>query len=110
MKYKDYLRSNTWLQIRLDILKIKGFKCERCDKKYSTKSLQVHHLSYERLGKEEPEDLEVLCKGCHATEHGLIKGKKKKKKAKKSKMLPFKDRAKNDRWEKMRRKFGFQNI
>lgn len=33
--------------------------------------LEVHHLTYERLGCEAPDDLLVLCGRCHATFHGL---------------------------------------
>ena len=32
------------------------------------RSLQVHHRTYERLGSEWDEDLEVLCEGCHRGE------------------------------------------
>jgi len=32
--------------------------------------LDVHHLSYERLGNELPDDLMVLCRDCHDLIHG----------------------------------------
>jgi hypothetical protein len=32
--------------------------------------LEVHHLTYERLGWEQPDDLLVLCERCHAVLHG----------------------------------------
>jgi hypothetical protein len=38
-------------------------KCERC--KLSTTDLALHHKSYERLGRESPSDLELLCPNCH---------------------------------------------
>jgi 5-methylcytosine-specific restriction endonuclease McrA len=41
--------------------------CERCG---GQDALQVHHRTYERLGAELDEDFEVLCRRCHATEHG----------------------------------------
>jgi|SRR5215472_14775278 len=31
--------------------------------------LEVHHLTYKRLGHEHPDDLIVLCPGCHAKAH-----------------------------------------
>ena len=34
--------------------------------------LEVHHLSYARLGRELPDDLIVLCPACHAIAHGLV--------------------------------------
>ena len=33
--------------------------------------LEVHHLTYERVGHEHPDDLIVLCPACHAAAHGL---------------------------------------
>ena len=43
-KYKAYLLSNEWKQIRIDLITIRGSKCEKCSKK--TNRLQVHHLTY----------------------------------------------------------------
>jgi len=34
------------------------------------KGLEVHHLSYRRLGNELLSDLIVLCVGCHKKQHG----------------------------------------
>jgi hypothetical protein len=33
--------------------------------------LDVHHLTYERLGRESPDDLLVLCRDCHELIHGI---------------------------------------
>jgi 5-methylcytosine-specific restriction endonuclease McrA len=66
-KYKQYLQSKEWLQLRLDILTLRP-KCEKCG--YG-KNLQVHHLHYKNIFKEEPSDLMVLCNKCHLKEHGL---------------------------------------
>lgn len=41
--------------------------------------LHIHHLTYERLFREEPKDLMIICAICHMKEHGLIKEKKKRK-------------------------------
>lgn len=38
-------------------------RCERCKKK--SRRLEVHHLTYERLGRERDEDLQALCPSCH---------------------------------------------
>jgi len=75
-KYHKYLKSETWINIKLDLIEIRGQKCERCEKK--TKYLHLHHLTYERVFKEEPGDLELLCGGCHATEHRIVKPPKAK--------------------------------
>ena len=80
-KYKEYLLSNEWIKIRADLITIYG-GCELCD---STRSLQVHHLTYKNLFFEEPEDLILLCARCHMVEHGLYKPKKSYKNHNKSK-------------------------
>jgi hypothetical protein len=66
MSYEDYLQTEFWRITRKQILGKRPF-CERCG---TRERLQVHHLTYERLGVELDEDLEVLCRRCHATEHG----------------------------------------
>ncbi len=80
--YLDYLQSNEWAQIRIDLFELRGKKCERCGSK---KRISVHHLSYDNIFNEEPEDLEILCDKCHKNEHGLIVKVKKKKYSKRIK-------------------------
>ena len=64
--YREYMQSKAWKSKRLAAIKYHGSKCAVCG---SQRSLQVHHLTYERLGHERMTDLEVLCKGCHGLEH-----------------------------------------
>lgn len=64
--YLAYLNSPHWRWVRNRALKRVAYRCERCDAK---RDLQVHHKSYERLGAERPDDLEVLCFSCHADHH-----------------------------------------
>lgn len=64
--YEDYLRSPWWLERRNRSLRLAEYRCQQCNAK---RDLQVHHLTYERLGFEEDSDLEVLCRGCHEGEH-----------------------------------------
>lgn len=64
-QYKEYLRSEHWQKIRGDIYEARK-RCEFCGGK---KWLNIHHLSYERLGNELPTDLVVLCKLCHFSFH-----------------------------------------
>lgn len=80
-KYKQYLNSKEWLDIRLDIITTRK-KCERCG---STNRLQVHHKTYKNIFNEEPEDLELLCGGCHKKEHDLIDKEKHHKETRKRK-------------------------
>ena len=57
-----YLQSDHWQEVRRRKLKQAGYKCEACGEK--TK-LDIHHKTYERLGKERLDDLQALCRPCH---------------------------------------------
>lgn len=71
MDYEAYLRSPEWDRRRRDaIARAKG-SCRGC--KTRRRSLEVHHISYERLGAEWPQDLVVLCTDCHAKVHVIHK-------------------------------------
>jgi hypothetical protein len=60
-KYRDYLNSIDWYLIRVEVKKRASGRCERC----SATGVEVHHRTYERLGHERLDDLELLCKPCH---------------------------------------------
>lgn len=64
-QYEDYINSFDWHLKRSQALSRADQKCGRCG---STEGLEVHHLTYERLGNEEPEDLLVVCRSCHEKE------------------------------------------
>lgn len=64
--YLAYLNSAAWRQRRNRKLRQVGWQCERCPAK---RHLEVHHRTYERLGKEFDSDLEALCESCHNAEH-----------------------------------------
>lgn len=64
-EYETYIKSPAW---RLTAKKVKehfGYVCKRCG--HPRWDVEVHHLNYDRLGRELFSDLEVLCKSCHAT-------------------------------------------
>jgi hypothetical protein len=65
--YRDYLKSDKWKYFRDAIIIERGSMCERCGK--SSCYLNVHHLSYVRLGNELPEDVKVYCLPCHKAMH-----------------------------------------
>ena len=65
-RYSDYLESDHWQGVRVLALRRSGNKCQLCAGK---KTLDVHHNSYARLGHEQPEDVVVLCRKCHAKHH-----------------------------------------
>lgn len=45
--------------------------CEDCGGLFYHYEINVHHLTYERLGHERESDTVVLCETCHAKRHGL---------------------------------------
>lgn len=75
-EYKKYLRSEKWQKIRKSVFSARGKKCEICSK---SKWLHIHHLTYERIFNELPEDLQILCRTCHEKAHGITNKVKPKK-------------------------------
>lgn len=65
--YKAHMRSPEWRAFRREIVTARGGKCEICQ---AWGRLDVHHLTYERLGCERPEDVLVVCRECHEALHG----------------------------------------
>jgi hypothetical protein len=59
---EEYYKSSEWETVRVFALHRANHRCERCG---SAGVLQVHHVTYDNLFNEKPEDLEVLCKRCH---------------------------------------------
>ena len=60
--YGQYLASSHWRKARKRKLQAAQGKCERCG---SEECLQIHHKSYDNLGCEHEEELQVLCRRCH---------------------------------------------
>lgn len=69
MDYNDYLSSPEWGRRRLAALGAARWRCEACGAKKGDATLDVHHLTYERLGHEPTSDLMVLCRACHDLHH-----------------------------------------
>jgi len=70
--------SNNWKEFREYIIDIDGNKCTMCGKSRKETVLQVHHKRYIKGLKPweyGAKDCVTLCRGCHASEHGLIKPK-----------------------------------
>jgi hypothetical protein len=63
--YLAYLQSGTWRTKRNRALTLAAYRCERCG---TGRQLEVHHRTYDRLGREWDQDLEVLCRDCHRGE------------------------------------------
>lgn len=66
-KYESHMRSEKWQDLRRRVLKRAGGICEGCGER---KAVQVHHLTYERLGDEMLFDLVAVCLACHEKIHG----------------------------------------
>ena len=64
--YQIYQASNEWkARVTKVMLRANGL-CERCREH---KAIHVHHLTYERVGEENLEDLQALCFDCHDDAH-----------------------------------------
>lgn len=75
--YKEYLKSSDWRVVKLRKLKSRmPYRCYCCN---TYKNLDLHHISYTRLGREKLSDLTWVCRNCHELIH------------KKSKALKYKD-------------------
>lgn len=93
-----YLRSEHWQATRKVALEAAGHRCQVCN---GAQRLDVHHRTYANVGKEQPGDLTVLCRGCHDLYHGTKQTKPKKvtlpsaprpKQKKKAKRTPAQER------------------
>ncbi len=72
-----YLASPHWKLLSKIAYSTLGRICKDCG---SQKRLQLHHLSYENLWKENIQrDLVVVCADCHAKRHGIAAGGRKKR-------------------------------
>ena len=66
--YNGYLHSLHWLEFKRRAIRERGKNgCELCCKKDCP--LEVHHLTYDTLGKETLNDVRVLCRSCHHRNH-----------------------------------------
>lgn len=66
-RYNNYIDSRRWKEFRLKAFEHYGGICmvEGC----TNKATHVHHLTYERIGHEIFEDVEIVCTGHHKEEH-----------------------------------------
>lgn len=65
--YVRHLRSPQWQRTRLAAIRRSGGRCSHCG---VAAPLDVHHLTYDRLGKERSSDVVALCRTCHNRVHG----------------------------------------
>ncbi len=60
--YHRYMASREWRVRRQEVISFQNNICGRC---LSAQVENVHHLTYERLGREWLGDLQGLCRPCH---------------------------------------------
>jgi len=77
--YADYLKSDHWANFRAEYFKYHKPVCAKCQ---SDKRIQLHHLTYERIGCELECDVIALCRLCHKAEHGVFTAPPKRRKPK----------------------------
>ena len=61
--YRARLSSTAWRQLRAERNAQTGGRCERCGRR--CKRLELHHRTYDTLGQEQHDDVELLCRSCH---------------------------------------------
>ena len=61
--YRDYMISPQWAAKRKAAVARAGNTCQRCGRRNCR--IEIHHLTYVRLGQERPEDLVAVCTDCH---------------------------------------------
>lgn len=78
--YEDYLKSVHWQKTRLRRLlkanlddQFNVIQCDdpACGMWFPLPLIEVHHKTYERLGRELMDDLMVVCCGCHHAQHAM---------------------------------------
>lgn len=67
--YDAYIASDAWRCRRDLYILAHDYACFRC---HATRRLELHHLTYERLGAELDGDLCWLCASCHVQQHWRI--------------------------------------
>ena len=78
-EYKRYMRSREWNATRQQRLDIDEHCCAMCGRPEAKcrNGLQVHHITYQRLGHEDIyNDLVSLCAGCHKKIHSYYRRKR----------------------------------
>ena len=61
--YLARIASPGWRRLKERLIEVRGHVCEECGSEH--RALDVHHLSYDRLGHERMSDLQLLCRDCH---------------------------------------------
>lgn len=69
-QHELYIGSGCWRRKRKYLLKTRGCKCQMCgDKSKKESEYHGHHNTYKRFGREEMNDIQILCNECHKGLH-----------------------------------------
>lgn len=68
-KYSTHLQSARWKAFKARIIAKRGCMCERCGISGHSLRLDLHHISYANVGRENDEDVKLLCHPCHQMMH-----------------------------------------
>lgn len=71
--YREYLQSRHWKKFKYKYKQTHKNICLYCLKE--RKYLDIHHLSYENLGREQEQDCIFLCYHCHSLLHKALDNK-----------------------------------
>jgi len=63
--YAVYLQSEEWKAKVHDAKRRAAYRCQICNRHEDDVILDGHHRTYERFGREFPEDITILCRDCH---------------------------------------------
>jgi hypothetical protein len=66
MTYWQYMRSDEWREMRAGWFGRNARACRRCGEQHL---VELHHATYEHLGRELDADLVPLCRSCHMEFH-----------------------------------------
>lgn len=75
--HRIYIQGDRWKERKAAYYKKHGKKCAAC---LETNNVDLHHMTYKRLGNEWDEDLVPLCRNCHNAFHREFPGKGRKMK------------------------------
>lgn len=79
-RYASYMRSPAWYQRRHQwaadeanlLPEGAGILCLGCNESWTLRQDDLHHVTYDRLGAEDHEDLWPLCRTCHTLLHDQL--------------------------------------
>jgi 5-methylcytosine-specific restriction endonuclease McrA len=76
-QYRAYIDSPEWRWKRSLRKQLDEYTCCRCGGRTpAVRQLDVHHLTYARLGHEAMSDLRTLCRDCHSDVHAGAPGRR----------------------------------